>query len=81
MKASSLLAWGLCVLVLLAGVWTARLSSANRARGDELDQRQRWCEAQARRNELARLANQRREWDLLGQGPRTSADPRKELAP
>lgn len=66
MKASAL-AWGLCVAVLLTGVWTARLCSENRARGDELDQRQRWCEAQARRNELARLANQRREWDLLGE--------------
>ena len=78
---SAVAAWALCALVLLTGVWAARLSSENRARGDELDQRQRWCEAQARRNELARLANQRREWDLFGERPEALRRPSKELAP
>lgn len=60
------LGWSLCGAVLLVGVVTAVSSSSNRARGDELDRLQRWCEAQSRRNELLRLDNQRREWKLLG---------------
>lgn len=63
----ALVGWGVVLAALVLGILTAGLSSANRARGDELDRLQRWCEAQARRNELARLANRRREWDLLGQ--------------
>jgi len=59
--------WILCAALLLAGVLTAAQSSANRARGNELDRLERWCEAQARRNELAHTANQRREWQLLGE--------------
>jgi len=67
--------WSLCAVALLLGVLTAAQSSANRARGDQLDRLERWCEAQARRNELARGANQRQEWILLGQTQK------KELAP
>jgi hypothetical protein len=74
--------WSLCAAALLLGVLTAAQSSANRARGDQLDRLERWCEAQARRNELARVANQRQEWILLGQSQAPGAPPeRKELAP
>jgi hypothetical protein len=59
--------WGASVAALVAGILTAAQASENRARGDELDRLQRWCEAQARRNDLARLANQRLEWEVLGQ--------------
>ncbi|HEX6882129.1 MAG TPA: hypothetical protein VF530_02050 [Planctomycetota bacterium] len=59
------LGWGAGVAVLVVGILTAGLAAENRARGDELDRLQRWCEAQARRNELARLALQRREAALL----------------
>ncbi|MSR62563.1 MAG: hypothetical protein EXS08_08985 [Planctomycetes bacterium] len=58
--------WILCAALLFGGMFTAALSSANRARGNELDRLERWCEAQARRNELTRTANQCREWQLLG---------------
>jgi hypothetical protein len=54
------------VLALVVGLFTAALAAGNRARGHELDRLERWCEAQARRNELVRLANLRREWRLLG---------------
>ena len=60
------LAWVASLLVLAAGIATAALSADNRARGQELDRLERWCEAQARRNELAHLANERAEWALLG---------------
>lgn len=73
----SLLAWCLCGAVLLAGVGTTLLAVENRARGDELDRLQRWCEAQARRNELLRLANQRAEWRLLGQGAVPMGEPER----
>jgi hypothetical protein len=63
----ALVGWCACFVVLVVGVLTAGLAVENRARGDELDKLQRWCEAQARRNELARVANERREWCLLGQ--------------
>jgi len=59
------LGWGASVAVLLVGILTAGLAAENRARGDELDRQQRWCEAQARRNELARLALQQHEAALL----------------
>ncbi len=64
----ALVAWGLCAAALVLGLATGARSSANRARGDELDRLERWCEAQSRRNELARVAIQRREWELLGGG-------------
>jgi hypothetical protein len=70
----ALVGWSLAVVALLVGLATAGLASKNRARGDELDRLERWCEAQARRNELARLANERREWELLGQRPRELAE-------
>jgi len=60
-------AWGACVTALVTGMITAALSSENRARGDELDRLERWCEAQSRRNELTRVAIQRAEWELLCQ--------------
>ena len=63
----ALLGWSLCAAALLVGVRTAALAARNRARGDELDRVERWCEAQARRNELQRVANERAEWELLGQ--------------
>jgi Rad3-related DNA helicase len=53
----AVLGWSLCALALASGMLTAGLAAANRARGDELDRLERWCEAQSRRNELARLAN------------------------
>jgi hypothetical protein len=59
-------AWALCILALVVGLTTAALSAHNRARGDELDRLERWCEAQSRRNELLRVDNQRREWRMLG---------------
>ena len=64
--------WSAAVAALVAGVATAGLAAENRARGDELDRLQRWCEAQARRNDLARVANQRRERLVLEQ--RTSGE-------
>ncbi len=60
-----LLGWSLCALALVVGVFSAALATENRARGDALDRLERWCEAQARRNELARVHNQRREGELL----------------
>ena len=59
------LGWLLCALALASGVLTAVIASKNRARGDELDRLERWCEAQTRRNELARVANEHAEWELL----------------
>ena len=59
-------AWTLCVLALAVGLATAALSAYNRARGDQLDRLERWCEAQSRRNELLRVENQRQEWRMLG---------------
>ncbi len=55
----------LCAATLVAGVFTAALAAENRARGDALDRLERWCETQARQNELARVANQRLEGELL----------------
>ena len=63
----SLGGWLVCALALVAGLWTAALAADNRARGDQLDRLERWCEAQTRRNELQRVSNQRLEWALLGQ--------------
>jgi len=60
--------WLLCLCALALGISTAALSAANRARADQLDQLERWCEAETRRNELQRLENARDEWLLLGQG-------------
>lgn len=70
------LGWSLCALALVAGVFSAALAAENRARGDALDRLERWCEAQARRNELARVRNQRREGELLH-----APDASKALAP
>lgn len=61
----ALLGWTLCAIALLAGVFAAALAAENRARGNELDRLERWCEAQVRKNELARVANQREEGRLL----------------
>jgi len=74
----ALIAWWLCALALFTGLLTAALAAANRARGDELDRLERWCEAQSRRNDLARVANQRQEWHLLtgrcADAPRTGSE-------
>lgn len=77
----ALLGWSLCVLALVVGVLTAGLASQNRARGDELDGLERWCEAQSRRNELQRVANQQLEWRLLGQREAGEVSRAKEPAP
>lgn len=70
------LGWCLCVLALSTGLYTAALAVENRARGADLDRLERWCETQSRKNELARVANQRQEWRLLGQEkPLDPADP------
>ena len=71
--------WLLSLCAVVAGIATAALSSQNRARGDELDQLQRWCEAQKRRNELQRLEIARDEWVLLGQAD--SGDPALRAPP
>ena len=63
------LSWILAALALLVGLATAARSAANRARGDELDRLERWCEAQSRRNDLQRAANEAAQWALLGQKP------------
>ena len=77
----ALVGWCAAAVALVVGVLTAGLASANRARGDELDRLQRWCEAQARRNELARVANQRREWVVLGQRAPGELVPPAEVRP
>ena len=61
----ALVGWCLCALALASGVLTAAWAAENRARGDELDRHERWCEAQSRKNELLRVENQRLEWELL----------------
>lgn len=63
------LTWLLAGLALLVGLATAARSAENRARGDELDRLERWCEAQSRRNQLQRVANEAAQWALLGQKP------------
>jgi len=63
----ALASWCLCALALVVGVLTAALAADNRERGDDLDQLERWCEAQSRQNELVRVQNAEREWCLLGQ--------------
>ncbi len=65
----ALLGWGLAVLALALGLSTAFLVAENRARGRRLDELQRWCEAEARTNELLRAENAREEWKLLGEDP------------
>ena len=76
----ALLAWSLCALALVVGVGSSVVATQNRARGDELDRLERWCEAQARRNELARVQNQRREDELL-HAPLPTAPERVRLRP
>ena len=72
------IAWGVSLVALGVGLLTASQAALNRARGDELDRRERWCEAQSRRNDLARVANERAEWALLGQqDPSPPAQPGK----
>ena len=56
--------WILCLLTLAVGFYTAARSVQNRARGDSLDQLERWCEARSRQNELRRAELARREWQL-----------------
>jgi hypothetical protein len=72
-------------VALVVGVLTAALSTRNRARGDELDRLERWCETQERRNELQRVENRRAEWRLLTNTERLTDTERaqelEELAP
>ena len=81
------LGWLLCALALASGILTAAKAAENRARGDELDRLERWCEAQARRNDLARVAIQRAEWELLSgkdaREPESARSPseRRKVAP
>ena len=75
------LGWCLCCAALLGGVLTAALSAANRARGDELDRLERWCEAQVRKNELLLVEIERREWILLGEHCNGAHEPRPGGAP
>ena len=83
----ALFGWISCALAFAVGVLTAAEAAENRARGDELDRHERWCEAQSRKNELLRVENQRLEWELLsgrgaepGSGP-LAVDPKGEVAP
>jgi hypothetical protein len=57
--------WILCLLTLGVGLVTSARSGQNRARGDALDQLERWCEARSPQNELRRAALARREWELM----------------
>ena len=61
--------WALAALALLLGLATAARAADNRARANALDQLERWCEAQSRRNELQRVEIEKAEWRLLGQKP------------
>jgi antibiotic biosynthesis monooxygenase (ABM) superfamily enzyme len=65
--------WALVALALVLGIATAALAAENRARADELDTLERWCEAQSRRNELQRVENEKAEWRLAGQKPGPAA--------
>jgi hypothetical protein len=76
-----LVAWIACGLAFGAGLLTAALAVENRARGDELDRAERWCEAQSRQNELQRVANQRAEWQLLSPERATAPGAPREAAP
>jgi len=64
------LAVALCMVTLAVGLATAVLASRNRARGGDIDRRQRRCETLSRQLELRRADNAREEWLLLG-GDRT----------
>jgi hypothetical protein len=80
----ALAGWCLCALAFATGVFTAAIAAENRARGDELDRHERWCEAQSRQNDLLRVANERAELRLLtGCAPGELARPtaRDEVAP
>lgn len=78
-----LLGWLACMLAFAAGVLTAALAAENRARGDELDRHERWCEAQSRQNDLQRVENERLEWQLVSARPDGETRPRGggEIAP
>jgi hypothetical protein len=54
-----------CLVALAIGIAAAFLSSANRARGADLDRRQLWCETRVRQNDLLDATNGREEWLLL----------------
>ncbi|MEQ1894611.1 MAG: hypothetical protein ABL998_18880 [Planctomycetota bacterium] len=69
--------WALAALALVLGIATAALAAENRARADELDALERWCEAQSRRNELQRVENEKAEWRLAGQKPGVAASEAK----
>ncbi len=57
----------LCASALAIGLLTAFLASRNRARANELDRLQHWCETFSRRNELLRGMIAEEEWELLRQ--------------
>jgi len=70
----AVLAVALCAATLAVGLATAVLASRNRARGGEVDRRQRRCEALSRQLELQRAGNAREEWLLLHGAERPAAD-------
>lgn len=55
----------LCLGAFGIGLVTVLLAARNRARGAELDSRQRWCEIFSRQNEALRATNTAEEWQLL----------------
>jgi hypothetical protein len=55
----------LCLCAFTVGLLTVVLAARNRARGAELDSRQRWCEIFSRQNETLRAENAAEEWRLI----------------
>ncbi len=55
----------LCLCAFAIGLLTVILAARNRARGAELDSRQRWCEIFSRQNEALRAQNTAEEWRLI----------------
>jgi hypothetical protein len=55
----------LCLCAFAVGLLTVALAARNRARGAELDSRQRWCEIFSRQNEALRAESAAEEWRLV----------------
>lgn len=61
----ALLSTVLCLCALAIGMLAIVLAARNRARGAELDSKQRWCEIFSRQNEALRALNTSEEWQLV----------------
>jgi len=71
----AVLALTVCAVAIVVGLFTALLSSRNRARGGDLDERQHRCETLTRQIELQRARNAREEWLLVHGEPRPATFP------